>query len=367
MTFIDGKRIRLCHRRNLIFFVCILFACSQQAPTNIEIVWEGQQAVGVSVPTSMIEATDKPISDVLQLRIKSDKPVRMLGNIEDDGSRVIFRPLVPLTRGMHYEILVNDNLIGGITVPLAETSQATVQVYPSLDTVPENLLKVYLKFSKPMQEGKALEHIALLNNNGDTMRGVFLDLKQELWNAKRDMLTLWLDPGRIKRGLHPNQDFGQPLSNGQRYTLIISPNWKDTDGISLLSRHEKVYSVSLRDSLKPDASRWRILPPSTTTDGLRVSFGEPLDFALVHAALHVVDASGSELQGVWTSGPKELSACFMPENAWVTGSYSVQIEPRIEDLAGNNLNRAFETAITAGKIKPSDTLSVVSRKFEVRD
>ena len=82
-------------------------------------------------------------------------------------------------------------------------------IYPTQDTVPENLLKIYLQFSKPMREGQALRHIELLKNNRDTLPGVFLDLQPELWNVDRTTLTVWLDPGRIKRDLQPNGPIGK--------------------------------------------------------------------------------------------------------------------------------------------------------------
>ena len=41
--------------------------------------------------------------------------------------------------------------------------------------------------------------------------GTFLDLQPELWNAEGTVLTLWLDPGRIKRDLIPNKELGIPL------------------------------------------------------------------------------------------------------------------------------------------------------------
>ena len=37
------------------------------------------------------------------------------------------------------------------------------------------------------------------------MKSIFLELENELWNPEHTQLTLWLDPGRIKRDLIPNQ------------------------------------------------------------------------------------------------------------------------------------------------------------------
>ena len=65
-----------------------------------------------------------------------------------------------------------------------------------------------------MQEGQALENITVIKNGKDTIPSIFLDLQPELWNKERTILTLWLDPGRIKRDLQPNKKLGLPLELG---------------------------------------------------------------------------------------------------------------------------------------------------------
>src|SRR5690349_14447498 len=177
MNLQQYRRIRLCLGRNLIFFVLIMSACQPVASDQTEIIWEANRAVGISLPVSRIAASGRSLSDALQVRIKSGTPVKMLGTVEEVGQRLIFRPLVPLTRGLSYEVLVDDQLIETITIPAAERAEAlNLEIFPSQDTVPENLLKIYLKFSRPMQEGRALEYLTLLDHNGDTLEGTFLDL-----------------------------------------------------------------------------------------------------------------------------------------------------------------------------------------------
>ena len=129
--------------------------------------------------------------------------------------RVIFKPMIAFTRGLKYKVYVRNELIDEIAdtdLLIQSTAPEVVAVYPALDTLPENLLKFYIRFSKPMQEGDELQHIHLIKDGRDTMSSVFLDL--ELWNNERTMLTLWLDPGRIKRELQPNKLLGPPLNKG---------------------------------------------------------------------------------------------------------------------------------------------------------
>ena len=315
----------------------------------------------------MINASDKPWHEAFEVRIKTNAPVKMFGDIEEKGSTVIFRPLVPLTPGMNYEVVADGNVVGEISIPVADHSEATtLEIYPSQDTLPENLLKMYLKFSRPMQEGHTVDYLTLVTDNGDTMRGTFLDLKPELWNASRDMVTVWLDPGRIKRGLHPNEQLGQPLIKGQHYTLSVSAAWKDIDGVSLSSAYKKTFTVVRRDSLAPDVSAWRIDPPgANTTERVCVNFPESMDYALLHATLRVTDETGVAVPGQWTVDLDETRACFKPISSWARGIYSLQIETRLEDVAGNNINRAFEVDIASAKADDAQrSPAVVTRKFE---
>ena len=140
-----------------------------------------------------------------------------------------FKPLIPFTRGLRYRVTVNNKTIGIIEIPPAPASDEAkvIAVYPTLDTIPENLLKIYIEFSKPMREGEALQHLVLIKNGKDTLQSTFLDLDPELWNNDRTVLTLWLDPGRIKRGLQPNLAMGPPLTRGNKYTLIVKQEWKN--------------------------------------------------------------------------------------------------------------------------------------------
>lgn len=47
--------------------------------------------------------------------------------------------------------------------------------------------------------------------------------------------------------------------------------------------------------------------------------------------------------------------CFIPDNRWAPGQYKIKIESRLEDLAGNNLNRLFDQEITDKKEVSSES------------
>jgi hypothetical protein len=167
-----------------------------------------------------------------------------------------------------------------------------------------------------MQEGIALQHIHLLQA-GDTLHEVFLDLQPELWNKEATALTLWVDPGRIKRDLQPNQRLGNPLIFGERYTLVVDGKWKNTAAIPLAQPYAKTFVVGARDSLSPDMSKWNVSAPQAQTSNLlRIEFGESLDYFLAMETIRIKDSNGKTIAGTITMGADERSLTFVPKERW---------------------------------------------------
>lgn len=291
----------------------------------------------------------------------------ILGNFRTENDCILFEPLIPFTRGLQYEVIVMNKRVGEITIPAPQGDAVVTQVYPTTDTVPENLLKVYIQFSKPMREGVSAQHITLLKNNADTVHGAFLDLQPELWNDTRTMLTVWLDPGRIKRDLIPNRTLGTPLQKGEQYTLYIDSLWTDTQGASLEKTFTKKFIVTSRDSISPQPEQWLLNSPSSgTTDALHINFKASLDYSLLTSALQVQDDRHKIITGSWHTGEKEKSIRFTPAEEWKPGRYTLIIETRLEDLAGNNINRAFDVDINARKENISSESGIATLTFFIR-
>jgi hypothetical protein len=269
---------------------------------------------------------------------------------------VLFRPLIPFTRGLAYEVRFKDKLLARFQIPEPLSSEAprVVSIYPSSDTLPENLLKFYFVFSKPMREGQSLKHVVLLKNRRDTLPQTFLDLQPELWDVEGKWLTLWLDPGRIKRDLQPNQQLGTPLEKGVWYRLAINDLWQDKEGGRLAGSWSKDFFVSARDSQSPAPERWMLVPPGRgTRDPLRIKFNESLDYVLATEGIFITDKQGHVVPGEISLGKKESELKFTPHNLWIKGVYQLQAEVRLEDLAGNNLERLFDREISKEGIKVS--------------
>jgi hypothetical protein len=357
------KRLARTRFNSLVFFIStslILFSCGKPSPDGIEIQYDQGRARGVLIPKSLVAGVPSDSIEQLVSVSLRNAPTRMLGSYENKR-QLVFTPLIPFTPGLDYDVYVKDHKVASFAIPSPDPRVASVltDVYPTQDTVPMNLLKMYLKFSKPMRSGEALNHIILTKSNGDTAKGVFLDLQQELWNEDQTTLTLWLDPGRIKRDLQPNKLLGNPLEQDETYTLRVDRNWKDQMGGELANARTRTFYVSVRDSLSPQPSTWRLSPPRAgTTEPVKIEFGESLDFSLTNSAIHVM-SKGLDLPGSTATGSEEKSWSFIPSEPWAQGAYVIEIESRLEDLAGNNLNRPFDRDITTtANAKIADAISL---------
>jgi hypothetical protein len=333
----------------------------------VSIGWESNKAVSLVIPNSLVRGVGSETlsTDILvTLGDSTNQPI--LGEFTQTDSAVIFRPLVPFTRGLHYHVVYQMQLIGDFDVPLDETAKVPeLKIYPSTDTVPENLLKLYFQFTEPMVEGQSLRHIHLVNAKGDTLANTFLDLQPELWNTEGTMLTLWIDPGRVKRDLIPNKTMGNPILRGMHYTLHVSTRWKSKQGKELKELNNKRFYVTARDEKIPDVNQWTLLPFKNGTETyLQVNFQEPLDYALIQSAMIVLDSDGKAVAGKWKTGKSETAALFTPDEPWKAGAYRLKVESRMEDLAGNNLSRPFDRDLKKGSQQQAQ--KSFERKFSIQ-
>src|SRR6185436_10043517 len=98
---------------------------------------------------------------------------------------------------------VARELSATLTVPRAAKASRTMveNIYPTEERVPANLLRMYIVFTAPMSISQSASHLRLVDENGQTVSGAFLQLEEELWDPGRRRLTVLFDPGRVKRGL----------------------------------------------------------------------------------------------------------------------------------------------------------------------
>jgi hypothetical protein len=281
----------------------------------------------------------------------------MLGSYRVEEGVLRFEPRFPLMPGVSYRAVLHVDRLPGekgtsnkpvetlLLLPRRQPAVPTTitQVYPSKDALPENQLKFYLHFSAPMSRGEAYERISLLDASGKKVEGAFLELGQELWDPAGKRFTLFIDPGRIKRGLVPREEFGPVLRKGQRYTLVIDRRWLDAEGSTLKETYRKSFRVLAPDETSPDPKTWKVTAPSAgSRTPLVVVSPKSLDHALLHRLLWVTDPSGQKVPGTIEVTHEETHWRFTPASPWTAGRFHLVADTRLEDLAGNSIGQPFE-------------------------
>ncbi|HLW65012.1 MAG TPA: hypothetical protein VKS79_06785 [Gemmataceae bacterium] len=278
-----------------------------------------------------------------------DSRTPILGNYTVGKASLLFEPRFPFNPGLKYRALFTPasgpKVELEFTIPQPTVTAATVveQVYPSADKLPENLLKFYLHFSASMSWGQAYSRVHLLDADGKEVERPFLELEQELWDPSGRRLTLFIHPGRIKRGLKPREELGPVLQEGKSYTLVVDSTWPDTDGNPLQKRFTKEFKVEVPDETQPDPKKWALRAPAAgERKPLTVRFPKPLDHALLQRMLWIVDKSEKRLDGQVRIGEQEKSWSFTPAQEWKPGEYRLVVDTALEDFAGNSVARPFE-------------------------
>jgi hypothetical protein len=131
-----------------------------------------------------------------------------------------------------------------------------------LRVVPANLLRMYIYFSRPMSRRGIARHIRLLDDGGQPVERAFLEMEDGLWDPEGRRLTLFLHPGRIKRGLAMHGALGLPLRAGRRYRLVVDQKAEDADGMPLAEVYSKQFGVAAEDRRPPAVLRWRLDTPT---------------------------------------------------------------------------------------------------------
>jgi len=299
--------------------------------------------------------TPEQWASVLRVAVSTDAP-SMLGDYTVLDGVVRFTPLFPFDQGRQYHVRFEPARLPGGAADAGGAIETTVgrpaatavpsttvaRVYPSGDIVPENLLRMYVEFSAPMGRKSGVEYIALLDHQGKEIEGAVLPLEYEFWSPDHKRFTIFFDPGRVKKGILPNLQMGRPLEVGRSVTLVIKREWPDENGLPLKEEFRRVLRVGPTDLEPLDTSTWRIQSPAAgSRDGMVVTFPEPLDHGLLMRALGVT-RDGKEVDGAIGVDQAESRWTFTPMAPWTAGTYQLLALDILEDLAGNQIGRAFE-------------------------
>ncbi len=297
----------------------------------------------------------------------------VVGQVSVERGVVRWRPRYSLGAGQTYTAVWRrangEPLVRVFTTPLSDRAATTVvsAVYPAAESVPENLLRLYVQFSAPMSRGRAREFLELLDADGQAVSGAFVVPEQELWSPAGDRLTLFFDTGRLKQDVGPNLAMGTPLRSGQTITLRVSGAWPDGEGVPLAEGSARTWTVGSADRSRPEPADWTLTAPAVAgAVGVPVELWltEPLDHALLERLITVESSSGNRIQGRSQVSERDRRWSFTPSEPWTSGAYLLRIDPALEDLAGNSLSRLFDEPLDAERVG-TPTMEPVLLPFEV--
>ncbi len=304
---------------------------------------------------------EAPGTDVRVFRGEAATP--LFGSVSKDHDTVRFAPTLPLVAGESYrvEFQATDGTWSTqrLRFELPKAEKPTVSL-ASPAVLPANALKIYLLFSQPMEQGVFLDRITLHRLDGSVVQGAFRET--ELWSPDGKRLTLWLHPGRQKTGVNLNTDEGPVLRAGERHTLKIAASWRSAAGVPLGQKYTFWITAGAVDHACPDPQRWQLTAPKAGTRApLKLTFDEALDPAMLPSAFKVQTGSFT-VPGTVQVGAEAKSWSFTPAASWNPGSYRLEIDPLLEDLAGNNLQHPFEV----DSDQPAPPARTTVKSFEVR-
>ena len=304
----------------------------------------------------------------------------MLGTYRVADGLIRFQPSFPLEPGVTYRAVFrpanlpdatdhrSPDVVSTFRLPTKHRQPGTVvaRIYPSGKVLPANLLKFYVHFSAPMRRGHIYEHIQLHDEAGHLVELPFLEIDEELWNPEMTRLTLFIDPGRIKRGVQPLEEIGPVLEPGKGYTLIIDRAWQDAEGNPLKESYRKPFKSGppVRKPLLTAA--WKVTSPRAgSRRPVRIRFPAPLDHALAQRMIQITDRDSRLVPGRTSLADSEREWSFTPEKPWPAGLYRVVVQTAIEDLAGNNIGKPFEVDLF-DDVQPRLANATVSLAFEIK-
>jgi hypothetical protein len=286
-------------------------------------------------------------SDLTVYELGSKQP--LFGSVTKRHGTLTFVPTVPFIEGTTYRI---EHKVGNgttaqfqVTLERKDFVQTFVSLSPDASSLPANTLKLYLDFTEPMEHGVFLIHTKLWKQSGQEVTGAFRE--SELWSPDGKRLTLMFHPGRQKTGVNLNVDEGPVLIAGESYQLTISGRWRTVKGDFIGIDGKFHFAATAADHSQPDPEKWQLKAPKAgTREPLQIITDELFEPQIFQRALKLNLAGTAQTELLPTD---LISWTFTPEKPWQPGRHEINIDPELEDLAGNSIAKPFEIDLTAPK------------------
>lgn len=220
---------------------------------------------------------------------------------------------------------------------VGQESKPTGVAFPSGPTLPEDFLRIELRFSTPLPTPLSIDDLKLIGGDGREIEHAFLDVP--LQNADATRVTVLLDPARVKSELAEKEALGGALQAGSTVALVV-------DNPQLSTPIRKTWQVTASDAGPPRPAPWTFeLPRRGTQDPIEIH----LDVALSSTADGSIAIRGPDGRRVAGTGRLENGETmwrFVPTRPWRQGTYAVVTHLELDGAAGNRPCGPVETVAT---------------------
>lgn len=332
----------------VLMMVTIMSSIAQANENGISLSQTGSNTVSLHFAEGAVDwkhdnAVDLLLVFVGGIDLCCEGRTPIAGHHTLENNAVTFTPAFGFEPGQDYVARVRMSgeverfLPFRITSQAAQINAAVTQVFPSGETLPENILRFYIHFSTPMTPHVAFDFIKLRDTSGNVDDAAFMRFKQELWNEDRTRLTVLIDPGRIKREVATNVELGPALLAGKQYSFSVDGGWPSADGKSILPMFSRTFTVSDALRERPDVRLWHVTSPCHgTKEPLTITLDRPFDRHLLNKDIQVVTEDGRFINGIINVGKGETSWSLTPNEPWPPKDLQVVANTELEDVAGNN-------------------------------
>ena len=219
-----------------------------------------------------------------------------------------------------------------LCLPFHLQAQSVTSIEPSAPVLPSNTLRFYITFDRPARGIVRQSGIKLLDSKNIPVENAFMDFGQELWSPDGKRLTVFFDPGRIKRGVEAPHSELSPLRENERYRITFGN-----------VQHTFRVGPAIRERIDP--SSWVISVVRAPARAVDITFDRVMDAPLLMHQLQVEDEEGRPISGtvrvIGGGCGVRLGLSRLQKN----GKYRVRVGPLLEDVAGNRINEALDHSV----------------------
>jgi hypothetical protein len=228
-----------------------------------------------------------------------------------------------------------------------------IRISPQAKVLPANTLRFYIHFPKPAEAHFDRDQLWLLNEEEQVVHDPFLVLSQELWSPDGRRLTVFMEPGRIKRGIGTDPSHDPALVVGKSYSLAIT-------ALGQTANHSFRVSDPVLEAITE--TDWRVVSPTAgSSEPAVVHFDRVMDAGLCEDEIGIVTSSGEVVQTHVSLAPDGTKMHLIPSRPWSAEEHYLFVSERLEDVCGNRLGEALDHGLTLSGRPRAGSISFTPR------